>query len=121
MTIPGDERQQKKEKPQSAELPAGKSERPANEKIATVPSPELLREYDSVGHDLPGMIVAAWQARHRRSFIYAMVALIIGGMLALGMVGGFVYLVMQGHGRYALTLLGAGALGMVAGFRSVRL
>jgi hypothetical protein len=50
-----------------------------------------------------------------------MLGLVIGGLLGLGLIGGFVYLVMQGHGGYATTLLGTGALSMVAGFRVVRL
>jgi hypothetical protein len=49
------------------------------------------------------------------------VSLVIGGVLALSLVGGFIYLVMNDHGGYAGGLLGAGALGMVAGFRSTRL
>jgi len=90
-------------------------------KIAAIPSAELLREYDIVGHDLPSKVITAWQSGHDRSFRYAMAALIIGGLLALGLLGGFIYLVMQGHGGYAATLLGGGTLSMVAGFRSVRL
>lgn len=93
----------------------------AKDRIAAIPSAELLREYDLVGHDLPNLVIEAWQAGHRRSFRYAMTALFIGGLLAMSLIGGFIYLVMQGHGGYAATLLGGGALSMVAGFRSVRL
>jgi hypothetical protein len=58
---------------------------------------------------------------HRWTFIYALTALIIGGVIGLSLVGGFVYLVMNGHAKAAAALLGAGAVGMVAGFRSTRL
>jgi hypothetical protein len=91
------------------------------DRIALVPSPALLKEYDLIGHDLPGLIVQAGQTELRRSFLYAMTALLIGGLISLSIVGGFVYLVMQGHGGYAGALLGAGALNMVAGFQTVRL
>jgi hypothetical protein len=69
---------------------------------------------------LPALILAEWSYRHRRSFRYAMTSLVIGGLIALSLVGGFIFLVMHGFGYYALGLLGAGAVGMVAGFRSVR-
>ncbi len=62
-----------------------------------------------------------WSYRHRRAFWFALVSLVIGGLIGLSLVGGFVYLVMQNHGGYATTLLGGGALSMVAGFRATRL
>jgi hypothetical protein len=49
------------------------------------------------------------------------VALVIGGLVSISLVGGFVYLVMNDHPKSAAILLGSGALGMVAGFRSTRL
>jgi hypothetical protein len=110
------------EPPIKSKLPNG--DRPGitpNSKIPEVPSPELLREYDRVGSDLPGLILEAWANRHKRAFRYAMTALIIGGSIALSLVFGFIFLVMHGHGGYASALLGGGAIGMVAGFRSIRL
>jgi hypothetical protein len=62
-----------------------------------------------------------WSRRHSRAFTYALVSTILGAIVALSLVGGFVYLVMNGHPKSAAALLGAGALGMVTGFRSGRL
>lgn len=86
-----------------------------------VPSPELLDQYAYISPEMPGLVMAEWSHRHRRAFLYALVSLLIGGLLALSLVGGFIFLVMNGRGGYAVTLLGAGALSMVAGFRSTRL
>jgi hypothetical protein len=62
-----------------------------------------------------------WAAAHRRAYRFAMLSLLIGGILSLGLIVGFVYLVMQGHTTAAGLLLGSGALSLVAGFRSTRL
>jgi hypothetical protein len=99
------------------------TERPAQSDPprASVPSPDVLRAYGLVSPDLPFYIVKVWRADHSRNFWYATTALIIGGLLAISLIGGFVYLVMQQHGGYAAGLLGAGAFGMVAGFRASRL
>jgi len=86
-----------------------------------VPNPDLLKQYAIVAPELPALVMAEWGHRHRRAFWYALVSLVIGGVLALSLVGGFIYLVMNDHGGYAGGLLGAGALGRVAGFRSTRL
>lgn len=86
-----------------------------------VPSPELLDQYSYISPEMPAMVMAEWRRRHERAFQYALVSLITGGLLAFELVGGFIYLVMNHHDRGALILLGAGALGMVAGFRSARL
>lgn len=59
--------------------------------------------------------------RDRNAFTFAFTGLIIGGIISSGLIGGFIYLVMQGHPTAAGSLLGAGAVGMVAGFRSTRL
>jgi hypothetical protein len=62
-----------------------------------------------------------WGRSHRRAFLYAFASTLIGGLIALSLIAGFIYLVMQGHSKAAGILLGAGALSMVAGFRSTRL
>jgi len=93
----------------------------ASKTFAAVPSSELLKSYQALGKKLPEAVMAEWSSYHRRAFIYATVALTFGGLIALSLVGGFVYLVMNGHPKSAAALLGAGALGMVAGFRSTRL
>lgn len=93
----------------------------SNSKIPTIPNPELLKEYGNVSSELPLHVVSAWENHHQRAFRYAVISLIIGGAVALSLVGGFIYLVEAGHGGYASALLGGGALGMVTGFRSIRL
>jgi len=45
---------------------------------------------------------------------------LIGGLIALSLVGGFIYLMIMAI-RSGRNPVGAGALGMVAGFRSTRL
>lgn len=62
-----------------------------------------------------------WGYRHRRQFWYAIVSTTIGGLIALGLIGGYVYLARQGFPKSAAGLLGGGALGVVAGFRATRL
>lgn len=57
----------------------------------------------------------------RQAFAYAMTGLVIGGLIAIGVIVGFVYLVVNGHPEAAGSLLGASVLGMIAGFRSSRL
>jgi uncharacterized SAM-binding protein YcdF (DUF218 family) len=74
-----------------------------------------------VSPELPALVMKEWSYRHRRAFWFALVSLVIGGLIGLSLVAGFIYLVMQGHHKAAGLLLGAGALGMVAGFRSARL
>lgn len=92
-----------------------------NAPLGVVPPPELLEKFAVYGPELPLSVMKLWSLAHQRSYRYAMLGLAIGGVLGLGLIGGFVYLVMQGHGGYATTLLGTGALSMVAGFRVVRL
>ena len=88
---------------------------------ASVPNPDFLKLYAGISPDLPVLVMREWMARNRRPFIYAMASLIGGIVLALALVAGFVYLAMNDHGGYAVTLLGAGAISMVAGFRAARL
>lgn len=88
--------------------------------IPSVPNPELLEEYRRVASELPALVIAEWSARHSRRFRYALTSLIIGGVLALSLVSGFVFLVMKDQGKYAAGLLCAGAFTMVAGFLSTR-
>jgi hypothetical protein len=58
--------------------------------ISAVPSPALLREYELVDKDLPRLVIEAWQDGQRRSFLYAIVALVFGGLQALAIVVCFV-------------------------------
>jgi hypothetical protein len=66
-------------------------------------------------------VLQEWGHRNRRAFWYALVALVIGGLMGISLIGGFIYLVMNGHVKAAVSLLGAGAVSMVAGFVSTRL
>jgi hypothetical protein len=62
-----------------------------------------------------------WGFRHQRQFLYATLSLGGGILVTLALIGGFIYLVMEGHPEAAASLLGTGALGLVAGFLSSRL
>jgi hypothetical protein len=93
----------------------------ASEPTALFPSPELLEQLGNIHPELPMTVISEWKVRHARAYAYANHALLIGGILALALIGGFVYLVMNSHGYYAAMLLGAGAVSMVAGFRAARL
>ena len=42
-----------------------------------------------------GSVIKEWGHRHRRAFWYAMLALFIGGVLGILLVGGFIYLVCR--------------------------
>jgi cation transporter-like permease len=57
----------------------------------------------------------------RREFVYAAMALGIAALALILVLGGFVYLVMQGHPTEAKILLGAGVLGLIASFVRARL
>ncbi len=88
----------------------------ANDRISVVPSPALLEEYKRLSLGLPEQVVAAGQAELEHEFKYAMVSLVFGGLTSLSIIGGFIFLVMQGHPTAAGSLLGAGLLNMVTGF-----
>jgi hypothetical protein len=108
--------------PESSRTPQARPQKLiASKTFTSVPSPELLKSYQLLGKKLPEAVMAEWSSYHRRAFIYATVSLAFGGLIALSLVGGFIYLVMNGHPKSAAALLGAGALGMVTGFRSIRL
>lgn len=89
--------------------------------VAVVLNPQQLQEYANVDPTLPALITQAGMESQRQKFVYATVALSFGFLLALAVVGGFVYLVMHGHPKSAATLIGAGVLGLVTGFQTVRL
>jgi hypothetical protein len=89
--------------------------------LGVLPPPELLEVFTRFGPEMPAKVLRLWGDAHVRAYRYAILSLVIGGLLGLALIGGFIYLVMQGHGTYAGVLQGAGALSMVAGFRSTRL
>jgi membrane-bound ClpP family serine protease len=64
------------------------------------------------------------QSRDRelaREFAYAALALGVAALALVLILGGFVYLVMNAHPTEAKILLGAGVLGLIAGFLRARL
>jgi hypothetical protein len=67
------------------------------------------------------MVLQIWHGIQRADFVYATVSLVIAGMVAFALIGGFVYLVIQGHPKAAGALLGSGALSLVTGFLTMRL
>jgi hypothetical protein len=86
-----------------------------------VPSPEELQRYQTVDPTLPTVLIQVRDRELRREFIYAASALSVAALGLVMVIGGFVYLVMQGHPTAAGSLLGAGVLGLIAGFIRARL
>jgi hypothetical protein len=93
----------------------------ARKSTAIVLNPQQLQEYSSVDPNLPALITKAGMEAQRQKFVYATLALAFGFSLALAIVGSFVYLVMHEHPKSAAGLIGAGLLGLVTGFQTVRL
>jgi hypothetical protein len=82
-----------------------------NAPLGVLPPPEALELFSNFGSETSMEAMRLWGFTHQRSYRYATLALAIGGTRALGLIGGFIYLVMQGHGAYAATLLDAVAGG----------
>jgi len=88
----------------------------AKQQVSLVPSPEQLQRFQAVDPTLPALVFQARDRQLHREFVYAGMALGIAALGLILVVGGFVYLVMQGHSLEAKVLLGAGVLGLIAGF-----
>lgn len=93
----------------------------AKQQVSLVPSPEQLQRYQAVNPALPALVFQVRDRQLHREFIYASLALGIAALALILVLGGFVYLVMQGHPIEAKILLGAGVLGLVASFIRARL
>jgi len=93
----------------------------APKSAAVVLNSQQLQEYSKVDPNLPELITRAGMETQRQRFIYATLALAFGFMLALAVVGGFIYLAMHDRPKSAAGLIGAGVLGLVTGFQTVRL
>ncbi|MGH9607614.1 MAG: hypothetical protein ACRD3N_18130 [Terracidiphilus sp.] len=93
----------------------------AKEQVSLVPSPEQLKHYQAIDPSLPPLLFHARDRELQREFIYAAMALGVAALALILVLGGFVYLVMQGHPTDAKFLLGAGVLGLIAGFLRARL
>ena len=85
------------------------------------PRPDVLKLYQIVDASLPGLIINACDRQSAREFVYALVGQFTALVALIIFGGGFVYLVMQGHGGYAGSLLGVGVLNAVGGFLRARL
>jgi hypothetical protein len=88
---------------------------------AVVLNPQQLQEYSNVDPSLPALITKAGMDTQRQKFIYATLALAFGFTLAMSIVAGFIYLAMHDRPKSAAGLIGAGVLGLVTGFQTVRL
>ena len=93
----------------------------AKQQVSLVPSPEQLQRYGAVDPELPALVLQVRNRELRREFVYAAMALGIAALALILVLGGFVYLVMQGHPTEAKILLGAGVLGLIASFVRARL
>jgi len=72
----------------------------------------------------PALTALVLQARDReqyREFAYAALALVVAALSLILVLGGFVYLVMQGRPTEATILLGAGVLELIASLIRTRL
>jgi hypothetical protein len=93
----------------------------AKEQVSLVPSLEQLQRYQAIDPALPATLMQARDRELHREFVYAAMALGVAALALILVLGGFVYLVMQGHPTEAKILLGAGVLGLIAGFIRARL
>ena len=84
-------------------------------------SPEQLAEYARVSSDLPALVVKARSDELTRQFTYAVLSLLSGIVALLSIIGGYIYLVVQGYPRSAGGLLATGVLGLIGGFLRSRL
>jgi hypothetical protein len=93
----------------------------AKQRVSLIPSPEQLQRYQAVNPELPALVFQAKDRQLHREFVYAALALGVAALALILVLGGFVYLVMQGHPTEAKILLGAGVLGLIASFIRARL
>jgi hypothetical protein len=91
------------------------------QQVSLVPSPEQLEQFQKVNPTLPAQVLQARDRELHREFLYAAIALGVAALALILVLGGFVYLVMQGHPAEAKILLGAGVLGLIASFVRARL
>ena len=91
------------------------------QQVSLVPSPEQLEQFQKVNPTLPAQVLQVRDRELHREFVYAALALGVAAISLVLVLGGFVYLVMQGHTTEAKILLGAGVLGLIAGFIRARL
>ena len=91
------------------------------EQTSLILDPQQLAEYATVDPTLPALVIATRNFELQRKYHYAVLSLIAGVLVVFGILGTFVYLVMNGHPQAAAALLGAGVLSLVGGFVRSRL
>lgn len=86
-----------------------------------IPKAEQLVPFAAIDPNLPLEIIKAADNEYQRSYRYAMTSLVAGTALAVSAIGGFVYLVIQGHPASASALLAVSVLNFIGGFIRNRL
>lgn len=94
---------------------------PGKKPSSSIPSPQALAAYSEIDPELPKIITMGAIRRDDHAYQYMRNGLFIGGAIAAGLICGFIYLIIQNHPTAAGALLSAAAIGMVSGFRNVRL
>jgi hypothetical protein len=92
----------------------------ARTQTSVVLNPAELELYASVDPQLPALITQVRDRQLEREYNYAMMGLRIAGLGLFLVIGGFMYLVMNGHPQSAAWLLGSGGLTAIAGFQRAR-
>lgn len=92
----------------------------ARKQTSVVLNPLQLEYYARVDPQLPALITEVRDRQLAREYRYAMMGLGIAGLGLVLVIGGFIYLVMNGHPVSAGWLLGGGGTGLIAGFLRAR-
>lgn len=88
---------------------------------SVVLSPEQLQEYGKIDPSLPELVLRSRDHELQREFLYAIGSLTAGVLCLFSIVGGYIYLVINGHSEAATGLLGTGVLSLIGGFVRSRL
>lgn len=83
--------------------------------------PEVYQLYKEVDPALPMFLLQVRDRQLEREYKYASRGQWIAAIGMVGVIGGFIYLVMKGHEYAAGSLLGTGAIGLVLAFVRTRL
>jgi hypothetical protein len=87
------------------------------ENNALLPSIEQLTQISrDLGPKMAELIVQIAARNQRGELLYATLSLLGGLIVAVAVIGGFVYLVVQGYPKAAGGLLSVGVLNMIGGF-----
>jgi hypothetical protein len=80
-----------------------------------------LAEFAALDPKLPALVLQSMDQQLKREFFYAAMSLGAGLIALLAIVGGYVYLSMNGHPVTSGVLLGAGVLGLITAIIRLRL